>query len=263
MYNPNNVYNADESGFNLEIHSGRTLSYRAVKTIEASVQSVSSTTHSYTILPTISASSQLLSPLFMVLKEANREFGPKVQENLFRSPLQSVNVIITASKFGKLTSHHFNIWLTEVFLPKTGSQRVLLLYSWSGHCPSTFQQSIPTDKELIALTIPKGTTGLIQPQDVFGFRVRKNFVRNFSDRVLLIIKLQSLTHNQLSFPRFRELFIYSWYKSGYLEQRSDQQFENPVDFYFKFPEQMFELPPFYCLTTSTRYTLATANADGI
>ncbi|XP_015434023.1 PREDICTED: uncharacterized protein LOC107189858 [Dufourea novaeangliae] len=169
MYNPNNVYNADENGFNLEIHSGRTLSYRGVKTIEASVQSVSSTTHSYTILPTISASGQLLSPLFMVLKETNGEFVPRVQENLFRS----ANVFVTASKSGKLTSHHFNIWLTEVFLPKTGSQSVLLLDSWSGHCPSSFQQSIPADIDLIALTIPKGTTGLIQPLDVFGFRQRE------------------------------------------------------------------------------------------
>ncbi|XP_076165796.1 uncharacterized protein LOC143145892 [Ptiloglossa arizonensis] len=249
MYNPNNVYNADESGFNLEIHSGRTLSYRGRKTIEASVQSVSSTTHSYTILPTISASGHLLSPLFMVLKETSGEFGPRVEESLFRP----ANVYVTASKSGKLTSHHFNIWLKEVFLPKTGLQSVLLLDSWSGHCPSTFQQSIPADKELITLTIPKGTTGLIQPLDVYGFRVWKNFVRTFSDRVLLydldinlhlrnnIIKLQSLTHNQLSSPRFRELFKYSWYKSGYLEQRPDQQFENPVDFCFKFPE-VYNLP---------------------
>jgi len=47
---------------------------------------------------------------------------------------------------------------------------------------------------------------MIQPLDVYGFRIWKNFVRTFSDRVLLlnydinlhlrnnIIKLQSLTH---------------------------------------------------------------------
>jgi len=39
------MYNADESGFNLEIHSGRTLAKSGVKTVEAIVQSVSSTTH--------------------------------------------------------------------------------------------------------------------------------------------------------------------------------------------------------------------------
>ncbi|XP_076670748.1 uncharacterized protein LOC143370037 [Andrena cerasifolii] len=240
-HNPSNVYNADESGFNLEIHSGRTLTHRGEKTIEASVQSVSSITHSYTILPR--CPSQLLSPLFMVLKETTGEFGPRVEKTLFRP----ANVFLTASKSGKLTSYHFNIWLTEVFLPKTGSQSVLLLDSWSGHCPSTFQQNIPAKKQVIALTIPKGTTGLIQPLDVFGFRIWKNFVRTFSDRVLLynldvnlhlrnnIIKLQSLTHIQLSSPRFQELFKYAWYKSGYLEQRPSR-FENPVDFSFNFLE---------------------------
>ena len=228
-HNPSNVYNADESGFNLEIHSGRTLTPRGGKTIEASVQSVSSITHSYMILPTISASGQLLSPLFMMLKETTGKFGPRVEKTLFKL----ANVFrLTASKSGKLTSYHFNIWLTEVFLPKTGSQSVLLLDAWSGHCPSTFKQNIPANKQVIALTIPKGTTGLIQPLDVFGFRIWKNFVRTFSDRILLynldvnlhlrnnIIKLQSLTHIQLSSPR-------------YLEQRPSR-FENPVDFSFNF-----------------------------
>lgn len=67
-FGENNVFNADESGFQLEIHSGRTLALQSTKTIETVVQSISATTHSYTILPLISASGQLLSPLFIVLK---------------------------------------------------------------------------------------------------------------------------------------------------------------------------------------------------
>jgi len=38
------IYNADESDFNLEIYSGRTLARSGTKTVEAMVQSVSSTT---------------------------------------------------------------------------------------------------------------------------------------------------------------------------------------------------------------------------
>jgi len=48
---------------------------------------------------------------------------------------------------------------------------------------------------------------MIQPLDVYGFRIWKNFVRTFSDRDDInlhlrnnIIKLQSLTHIQLSSP---------------------------------------------------------------
>lgn len=79
-----NVYNADESGFNLELHSGRTLTYKGAKAVACTVQSVGSTTHSYTILPIISAAGKLISPVLIVFKEAGGKFGPKVRENLFR-----------------------------------------------------------------------------------------------------------------------------------------------------------------------------------
>jgi len=69
-----------------------------MKTVEAIVQSVSSTTHSYTIMPIISASGRLLSPLYIVLKESMGTFGPRVQDTLFRP----VNIYIQASKSGKL-----------------------------------------------------------------------------------------------------------------------------------------------------------------
>lgn len=93
------------------------------------------------------------------------------------------------------------------------------------------------------MIIPKGTTGSIQPLDVYGFRIWKNYVRRFSDVVYLnnknidlhirnnIIKLQSLVHNQLAAPRFKNLFQYSWFKSGYLTERP-AEFENPVDVAF-------------------------------
>lgn len=37
-----NVYNSDQSGFNLELHSGRTLAKRGTKIVEAGVQWLSS-----------------------------------------------------------------------------------------------------------------------------------------------------------------------------------------------------------------------------
>lgn len=99
-YRAENVYNSDQSGFQLEIHSARTLAEKGSNKVECVVQSVSATTHSYTIQPTINANGKLLSPLFMVLKEAKDEFGPRVEKDLFRPE----NVYVTASKSGKLTS---------------------------------------------------------------------------------------------------------------------------------------------------------------
>lgn len=80
---------------------------------------------------------------------------------------------------------------------------------------------MPENKIVNVMKIPTGTTGKIQPLDVYGFRVWKNFVRRFSDNVILmdydmnlhsrnnIIKLQSLVHNQFSSPRYLNLFKYS------------------------------------------------------
>lgn len=100
QYGLQNIYNSDQSGFQLEIHSGRTLAVEGSKQVECLVQSVSSTTHSYTIQPTISAEGKLLSPLFIVLKEPTGKFGPVVETTIFKPS----NVFLTASKSGKLTS---------------------------------------------------------------------------------------------------------------------------------------------------------------
>ncbi|XP_023289600.1 uncharacterized protein LOC111674285, partial [Orussus abietinus] len=148
------------------------------------------------------------------LKEASGQFGQVVEKTLFRPQ----NIFPLASKSDKLTSEHFKTWLKDVLYPNIGQQSVLLLDSWSEHCSDTIEKTKPADKNIVAMMIPKGTTGRIQPLDVYGFRVWKNFVRRFSDIVLLhnydvilhlrnnIIKLQSLVHNQLSSPRYKSMF---------------------------------------------------------
>ncbi|XP_071577354.1 uncharacterized protein [Temnothorax nylanderi] len=125
QYGVENIYNSDQSGFQLEFHSGRTLSHKGIKKVESVVQSISATTHSYTIQPTISADGRLLSPLFITLKEVTGTFGPRVQETLFNAP----NIFVTASKSGKLTSNHVKTWLKDVFFPNVGPKSVLLLDS--------------------------------------------------------------------------------------------------------------------------------------
>lgn len=100
IYGVENIYNTDESGFQLEMHSGRTLATAGIKKVECVVKSLSATTHSYTIQPIISAAGRLLPKLFIILKEQSGGFGPTVERNLFRP----TNVHITASTSGKSTS---------------------------------------------------------------------------------------------------------------------------------------------------------------
>ena len=98
-YGLENVYNSDKSGFQLEIHSGQSLACEGQKKVECVVQSVSSTTHSYTIQLTVTANGRLLLPLFIVLKEKGGKFGSTVEKTLFRP----TNVCVKASKSGKIT----------------------------------------------------------------------------------------------------------------------------------------------------------------
>lgn len=63
------VVNTDQSGHNLEIHAGRTLDSKGVKKVVVIAQSKSALTHSYTIMPTMTASGKLIEPLYVVLRE--------------------------------------------------------------------------------------------------------------------------------------------------------------------------------------------------
>ncbi len=74
--------------------------------VEGIVQSISATTHSYTIQPLISKSGKLLPPLFIVLQESTEKFGPRVQKELFSAP----NIYVTASKSSKLSKDDLKTW---------------------------------------------------------------------------------------------------------------------------------------------------------
>lgn len=80
-----NVFNSDQSGFNLEMHTGRTLAFKGQQKVETLTQSLHAMTHSYTIQPLISANGVLLSPLLIVLQEKGGQFGPLVQQKMFKA----------------------------------------------------------------------------------------------------------------------------------------------------------------------------------
>ena len=98
--------------------------------------------------------------------------------------------------------------MENIFFPNVGPTSVLLIDSWAGNFPEVVRQATPAGKNIIPMIIPKGTTGKVQPLDVYEFCISKNYVRHFSDSVILlnydlnlhirnnIIKLQSLVHNE-------------------------------------------------------------------
>ena len=93
----------------------------------------------------------------------------------------------------------------------------------------------------------------MQPLDVFGFRIWKNFVRHFSDSVTLmnsdvnlhsrnnIIKLQSLVRNQLNSSRYINIFKQGWFKSNYIDKKPENS-DNPVEFGFGGSQPHCDIP---------------------
>jgi len=229
---PQHVFNSDQSGFNLEMWNGRTLAFKGEKSVSTVVQSIGSTTHSYTIMPTMSADGDLLSPLLIVLKENNGVFGPRVKESLFSHE----NIEVTCTKSGKMGNVQVQEWIDKTVRPTLpeGENRILL-DSFSGHKRVTLPVGVQVR------TIPAGATGVCQPWDVYGFRIWKSFFRRLSNGLRMleigielrhrntILKLQSLTHFQLLSPRFKKMWKYSWYRSGYLDENPGK-FEHPVKF---------------------------------
>jgi len=105
------------------------------------------------------------------------------------------NIFIMALKSGKLTSNHLKTWIKKVFFPNVGPNSILFLDSWTGHCSNIIERNrSESAHNFVLLTIPAGTTGRIQSLDIFGFRLRKNFIKHFSDVIVLLdlkVKLHS------------------------------------------------------------------------
>lgn len=175
---PANTYNSDQSGFNFELHSGRTLHTKGVKKVNAVVQRVNSTTHSYTVQPILNAEGEFTQPMLLILPEPSGSFGPVVKQRLFqvsiyvslnclkifslfrnvfasiivfiqhtRSLFQAPNLKIVATKSGKCTSQILKDWYEEIFRPQVVAESVILLDAFGGFNkatdgPSTSAESI-------------------------------------------------------------------------------------------------------------------------
>ena len=209
----------------------------------AKVHSIPNTTQSYTIMPTISATARLLSPLFIVLQETNGVVGPIVQKNLFRAD----NIHVMASKSGKMQAAHLRAWFTDVFFPYVQNDVALMVDSWSTYKPSGLIESVtPPGRALVVVTVPPGPTSLCQPLDVFGIRMMKEFQKTVYDRVIqaglmdelngrnFLLKTLSLTINQMCSPRFADMSTVGWNHPGYFEDTPEfHEFKTPNEYCFQ------------------------------
>ena len=233
------VFNTDQSGFNYEMHTGRTLAVKGLSEITALVQSEGATTHSYTIQPMIRADGTLYPILFICLRERNSQFPNNPREPI----VQFDNIYLKCSSTGKLTKKLIKGWFEDVFFPEvnrlSSKSAMLLNEAWPGFKNLGIKEGLA-----INLMMPPKTTSIIQPLDVFFFRPWKVFLRYISDHILLmdinvslqernnIIKLQSLIHFQFSAERYKVMIRYAWFKAGYNVSSDDVVFLTPATFCF-------------------------------
>ena len=102
------------------------------------------------------ADGQLLDKFFLILQEKDLIVQP--------------NVVVRASKSGKSSSEKHRNFLNEVLRPLTGRRFLLFL----DNCPTQtnmkkFRAACPHEDSQL-LIFPKGSTGLIPPQDLSFFR---------------------------------------------------------------------------------------------
>lgn len=242
QFKPTHVLNADQSAFEYEVPSTRTLSMSGEKITLGRVTSQSAVTHSHTIMPIISMNGEIVGPALICLQEPSGRLGPRVLETMYKAQ----NIHVTCSKSGKLTKSHIKYWAQKVLRPSVQENVLLFLDSWSGQTdPANFEEAFDENLKCELLQIPPRTTADIQPCDKYFFRQWKYLYQRCFDRVAIdqlnidlrsrdnVLKLHSLIHNQLCSGRFSLMIEYAWYSSGYTKQKPEQ-FQNVRNVCFSF-----------------------------
>lgn len=222
-FDPTEVFNTDQSGFNYLVHTNRTLSYIGERNTFVQVQAAGPLTHSYTIQPLLNMNGQFVGKLYINLKETDGVFGPLVAATMPQYP----NLYITCSKSGKLTKDLASEWVQNVFseaLKQLHDNKVVLyIDSWGGHTDESLY-SIP-NKSVTVKVFPEGSTSLIQPLDLYCFHQWKDFAKRLTEHCLLynfrieqradILRMHSLIYNQFKHHAFRPMWLYGWRRAGF------------------------------------------------
>ncbi|KAF4532005.1 hypothetical protein B566_EDAN006550 [Ephemera danica] len=250
---PKNCINGDQSGFQKELRFGRVLDALGTKMIDVIAQSAYALTHSSTIMPFITAAGQLLEPVLVVLQEKDGKFTDRVEDKL----IVPKNLVVCASKSGKMEKRHVEIALTQTVFPHCSTTEVtnLFLDSWSGHTDLKFLEGLTrgTGVKIDVKKLPPGTTDETQPLDKFGFRPGKVYFRKIVEYIILkeipfvlskrqnIIFVLAFFVRQLSSPRYNNLWKYSWHACGYTEDHPGP-FVTPAQFAFDHDCRVCESP---------------------
>ena len=235
---PSQVLNTDQSRFDKEVHSGRTLRFKGVKHVTGAVGSLSATRQSYCIMPIVTMEGKLLPLLYVLVSEQSGRF-PHTKAT------DPPNIWSQAHTSANMMKKHLKSFLSRVFTPSVESEDkiCLLVDSWSSFKDEiTIRSHIPQSKDFKYYLCPAKCTGMKQPLDVYFFRPYKAFVKYITDSIIErsnfniwhrdnFLKLQSLTHAQFSAPLFRSMIHYAWHKCGFVDEEPEL-FLSPMQYCF-------------------------------
>ncbi|XP_049826933.1 uncharacterized protein LOC126266625 isoform X1 [Schistocerca gregaria] len=231
-----NVINRDQTGCQYQSTYNRTLAERNSKTMFVRRRDMNKVTHSYTAQYVITLCGELLSHMFLCLREATGNFGPKVLNTVDKLMKVLLNVIVMSSKSGKLTTQLYCSFLSSVMLPHTKKEKFLLIIdSWGDQTNPGLYDEIFTDDEglgtCIVKVVPPKCTPIYHPCDVYFYRQFKHLIKRLHNCSYLIerereittheeaIKIHSILHEQLSAPIFKEMLCYAWFAFKLSDER--------------------------------------------
>ncbi|EZA57988.1 hypothetical protein X777_01996 [Ooceraea biroi] len=194
-YQPHEVINFDQSLFQKEIKSGRTLNKQGEKKIFGAVDLINASTHSYMVMPYIDASGGLCPRLYLKTPEASGTF-PAV-----RRPNIPSNISAHAGTSAMMTTSDLETFLEILitdFISRKYTKALFIADSWSSNKNDKLWNSLVkkyrNEIQLQKMIVPPGTTGMVQPCDVFFFRQWKSFTRHISDAVEVNSKIHLRDH---------------------------------------------------------------------
>lgn len=239
-FDPNQIYNTDQSGFNLELLSGRTLENKGTQKVHSSIRSKHSSTHSYTAQFLITADGELKAPLVLILQEKNGVFGENVKKTMFKSK----ELRLFASSSGKTTKDLVYEWFQDPYFKVAGNESYLTTYKDR----TRIDEDKPPNKDYNIITVPPGLTGILQPLDVLFNRSYKAFVRRISDYINFhhvntiklhtrdtFLKIRTIVHNQFRSPLFKSFIRHAWVKSGLVDKPDTSNDDEDIASWFDDP----------------------------
>ena len=95
-HSSNMIINIDQCGFEYELYSTRTLSFKGERDTPLAINSMNKTTHSYSIQVALGANGLPHGRLFIVLQEKDGQMGPRIRNEYFRAG----NIAVSCSSSG-------------------------------------------------------------------------------------------------------------------------------------------------------------------